>query len=317
MTCTKCQHQTCNKFGYFGKRRVQRWRCASCNSTFCEPHAKLTRDTFTSKPEAAEGALHCLLEGCSIRSTERLTGLNRNTIMRLLIVAGEHSARVMDARMRGLNSRYLQVDEIWTYIGKKRRNVRSGDSPEFGDQWVYVAIDAETKLVASFRIGKRVRPDTAAFLWDLYHRLSNRVQLTTDGLNHYTVAVPECFGTDVDFAQLTKMFGDYGQFDTPEARYSPPRIAGAISKVRQGDPDPDFISTSFVERQNLTMRMAMRRFTRLTNAFSKKLSHLKAAVALHFAYYNFCRAHSSLRVTPAMEAGLTDHVWSIAELIHD
>ena len=141
------------------------------------------------------------------------------------------------------------------------------------------------------------------------------MQLTTDGLNHYTVSVPECFGTDVDFAQLTKMFGDYGQFDTPEARYSPRRISGGISKVRQGDPDPDFISTSFVERQNLTMRMAMRRLTRLTNAFSKKLSHLKAAVALHFAYYNFCRIHSSLRMTPAMEAGLTDHVWSISELL--
>jgi IS1 family transposase len=223
--------------------------------------------------------------------------------------------RPMDARMRELTARYLQVDEIWCYVGKKRRNVRSGDSPEVGDQWIYVAIDAETKLVPSFRIGKRVRPDTWAFLWDLNQRLANRVQLTTDGLNHYTVTVPECFGTDVDFAQLTKMFGDYGQFDSPEARYSPARISGVISKVRAGDPDPDHISTSFVERQNLTMRMAMRRFTRLTNAFSKKLSHLKAAVALHFAYYNFCRVHSSLRVTPAMEAGLTDHVWSVAELL--
>jgi transposase-like protein/IS1 family transposase len=315
MTCTKCQHQTCKRFGYFGKRRIQRWRCTSCNSTFCEPHQKLTRDMMLANPQAAERALHCLLEGCSIRSTERLTGLNRNTIMRLLIVAGERSAGLMDERMRGLNSRYLQVDEIWCYVGKKRRNVRSGDSPEVGDQWIYVAIDAETKLVPSFRIGKRVRPDTWAFLWDLNQRLANRVQLTTDGLNHYTVTVPECFGTDVDFAQLTKMFGDYGQFNTPEARYSPPRISGVISKVRQGDPDPDFISTSFVERQNLTMRMAMRRFTRLTNAFSKKLSHLKAAVALHFAYYNFCRVHSSLRITPAMEAGLTDHIWSINELL--
>ena len=314
MTCTKCQHQTCKKFGHFGKRRIQRWRCTACNSTFCELHEKLTRDTMTANPVAAERALRCLLEGCSIRSTERLTGLNRNTIMRLLIVAGDRSARLMDERMRDLNSRYLQVDEIWTYVQKKRAHVRSTDSPEIGDQWVYVAIDAETKLVPSFRVGKRFRPDTAAFLWDLYHRLANRVQLTTDGLNHYTVSVPECFGTDVDFAQLVKLFEGYGQ--GPDARYSPPRITEVISKVRTGDPDPDHISTSFVERQNLTMRMAMRRFTRLTNAFSKKLSHLKAAIALHFAYYNFCRVHSSLRVTPAMEAGLTDHVWSIAELLH-
>jgi IS1 family transposase len=270
---------------------------------------------MTTNPAAAELALHCLLEGCSIRSTERLTSLNRNTIMHLLLIAGERSAKLMDTRMQNLQSRYLQVDEIWCYVGKKRRNVRSGDSPEFGDQWIYVAIDAESKLVPSFRVGKRVRPDTWAFLWDLHHRIASRVQLTTDGLNHYTVSVPECFGTDVDFAQLTKMFGDYGQFDGPDARYSPPRISGVISKVRQGDPDPRHISTSFVERQNLTMRMAMRRFTRLTNAFSKKLSHLKAAVALHFAYYNFCRVHSSLRITPAMEAGLTDHIWSIAELL--
>jgi IS1 family transposase len=235
--------------------------------------------------------------------------------MSLLLLAGERSQKLMDAKMRNLNSRYLQVDEIWCYVGKKRGNVRSGDSPELGDQWVYVAIDAETKLVPSFRIGKRVRPDTSAFLWDLHQRLANRVQLTTDGLNHYTVAVPECFGTDVDFAQLTKMFGDYGQFDTPDARYSPPRISGVISKVRQGDPDPDHISTSFVERQNLTMRMQLRRFTRLTNAFSKKLSHLKAAVSLQFAFYNFCRIHFTIRCTPAMEAGITDHIWGLEELL--
>src|SRR5580698_11187900 len=140
------------------------------------------------------------------------------------------------------------------------------------------------------------------------------VQITTDGLNHYTSAVPQCFGLDADFAQLTKMFGDFGQFDSPEGRYSPSPIKGVISTVRTGDPDPDHVSTSFVERQNLTMRMQMRRFTRLTNAFSKKLSHLKAAVALHFAFCNFCRVHSSVRCTPAMEAGITDHIWTIGEL---
>jgi IS1 family transposase len=259
--------------------------------------------------------ISALVEGNSMRSTARMTGVDRNTINSLLLRAGERCQRIMDERMRNLECHYLQVDEIWTFVGKKRRNVREGDSPEIGDQWVYVAIDAETKLVPSFFVGKRVRPDTWAFLWDLNKRIANRVQLTTDGLNHYTVTVPECFGTDVDFAQLTKMFGDYGQFDTPDARYSPPRISGVISKVRQGDPDPDYISTSFVERQNLTIRMQMRRFTRLTNAFSKKLANLKAACALHFAHYNFCRVHLSLRVTPAMEAGVTNHVWSIAELL--
>jgi IS1 family transposase len=267
-----------------------------------------------SRPDLATQALKCLLEGCSIRSTERLTGLNRNTIMRLLIEAGERSQHLMDERMRGLKLRYLEVDEIWTFVRKKRARVRSTDPPELGDQWVFAAIDAETKLIPAFHVGRRFQEDTRAFLWDLYRRLAWPVQLTTDGLVHYTAAVPDAFGLDVDFAQLVKLFGDFGQHD--EGRYSPPRISEVVSKVRLGNPDPEHISTSFVERQNLTMRMAMRRFTRLTNAFSKKLENLKAAIALHFAYYNFCRVHSSLRVTPAMEAGLTDHVWEIAEPLH-
>jgi IS1 family transposase len=266
--------------------------------------------------DKAESILKLLVEGMSLRSIERVTGVHRDTIMRLLLLAGERSQHLMHLRMRNLRPRYLQIDEIWTYVGKKRRNVRSGDAPELGDQWVFVAIDAETKLVPCFLIGKRHREDTRQFLSDLYQRVYWRTQLTTDGLNHYTTSVPDVFGMDVDFAQLVKLFGDYGQFDSPEARYSPPRISEVISKVRTGNPDPEHISTSFVERQNLTMRMAMRRFTRLTNAFSKKLSHLKAAVALHFAYYNFCRVHSSLKVTPAMEAGIANHVWSLGEMLN-
>jgi transposase-like protein/IS1 family transposase len=312
VTCHNCQ-SICNRFGKH-RNGLQRYRCSQCRKTFTEDHTRPLAE-MRLPMDKAESILKLLVEGMSLRSIERVTGVHRDTIMRLLLLAGERSQQLMDAKMQNLNARYLQVDEIWCYVGKKRRNVRSGDSPELGDQWVYVAIDAETKLVPSFRIGKRVRPDTWAFLWDLHKRLANRVQLTTDGLNHYTVTVPECFGPEVDFAQLTKMFGDYGQFDSPEARYSPPRIAGVISKVRQGDPNPDHISTSFVERQNLTMRMQIRRLTRLTNAFSKKLSHLRAAVALHFAYYNMCRVHSSLRVTPAMQAGIADEIWPLERLI--
>ena len=195
MTCLRCQRQTCKRFGYFGKHRIQRWRCNSCKSTFCEPHTKLTRDMMLSKPDAVIRAIQCLVEGCSIRSTERLTGLNRNTIMRLLIVAGEHCARLMDNRMRNLSCKYLQVDELWCFVQKKSRHLRYVNAPEIGDQWIYVAIDAESKLIPAFRVGKRARPDTRAFLWDLYNRLANRVQLTTDALNHYTLAVPEAFGT--------------------------------------------------------------------------------------------------------------------------
>jgi len=312
MTCIRCQHSECKRFGYFGKRRIQRWRCASCKSTFCEPHTRLTRDTMLSQPEAAERAIHCLLEGCSIRSTERLTGLNRNTIMRLLEIAGERCEKLMDAKLRDLKCRYVQCDEIWSFVGKKQRQVRKDDSTEVGDQWVFVAEDADTKLIASYQIGKRSIANTMSFIGDLHKRLASQIQLTTDGFHFYTKAVPEIFGLDVDFAQLIKLFGDFGQ---DEGRYSPPRIAEVISKVRIGNPSVSDISTSYVERQNLTMRMQLRRLTRLTNAFSKKLANLKAAVALHFAYYNFCRVHSSLRVTPAMESGLTNHVWSLAELL--
>ena len=313
MTCIRCQHQNCRKFGTYGKRRIQRWKCSACSASFSEPHTKLTRDTFLSNPSAAEQALRCLLEGCSIRSTERLTGLNRNTIMRLLVVAGECSEKLMYARMQGLRLPYLQCDEIWTFCQKKQRRVRKGDSADFGDQWVFVALDERTKLVPFFQIGKRTRETTERFLEGLRWCLTeDRFQITTDGYHFYR-SIQGIFAGRSDFAQLVKLFGDYGQFD--EGRYSPPGLTEVISKVVDGRPDEAHISTSFVERSNLTMPQAMRRFTRLTNAFSKKLSHLKAAVALHFAYYNFCRVHSSLRVTPAMEAGITDHVWSIVELL--
>ncbi len=316
MTCIRCKHQTCKKFGHFGKRRIQRWRCNSCKATFCEPHERLTRDTMLSQPDAAMRAIQCLIEGCSIRSTERLTGLNRNTIMRLLIVAGERTAGKMETMMYGLRPRYLECDEIWTFCGKKQRRVRKGDSPEFGDQWVFVALDAQTKLVPYFEIGKRTKETTIQFLTGLQQCLSkDRFQITTDGWHFYR-SIQGIFAGQADFAQLVKLFGDYGQHDSPDARYSPPGITEVISKIIDGRPDEDHISTSYVERQNLTMRTQLRRFTRLTNAFSKKLSHLKAAVALHFAYYNFCRVHSTLRVTPAMEAGLTDHIWSLGELLN-
>lgn len=204
MTCVRCQHTECKRFGYFGKRRIQRWSCASYNSTFCEPHTKLTRETLLSNPEAAERAIKCLLEGCSIRSTERLTGLNRNTIMRLLEVVGERCEKLMDAKLRDLKCRYVQCDEIWSFVGKKQRHVRKEDGTEVGDQWIFVAEDAETKLIASYCIGKRSIVNTMSFIRDLHSRLANQIQLTTDGFHFYTKAIPEVFGLDVDYAQLVK-----------------------------------------------------------------------------------------------------------------
>jgi transposase-like protein/IS1 family transposase len=312
MTCEVC-NVDCQRYGKH-RNGLRRFRCPICKKTFTEAHERTLRSMYVPQ-DRAELAVQMLIEGNSLRSTQRITKLDINTIMRVLVLAGERCQSLMDSKMRNLHMEHLQIDEIWTYVQKKKRHVRDGDSPEVGDAWVYIAIDADTKLVPAFHVGKRHLADTRTFLWDLYGRIEGRTQITTDGLHHYTASVPDTFGLDADFAQLVKLFGDYGQHDGPDARYSPPRIMEVISKVRTGNPDPDHISTSFVERQNLTMRMAIRRFTRLTNAFSKKLLNLKMAVALHFAYYNFCRVHMTLRVTPAMEAGITDHVWTIQELL--
>ena len=256
-----------------------------------------------------------MLEGMSIRAISRFTGLHKNTILSLMLTAADNARYALDA-IRNLRPNYLQCDEVWCFVGKKARRVRKGDSAELGDQWVFIALDAESKLVPCFEIGKRTKETTLRFLSNLKQRLSeDRFQLTTDGFHFYERGVEDVFAGQADFAQLVKLFGEYGQFDTPEARYSPPRITGVISKVRDGRPDPEHISTSHVERSNLSVRTHLRRFTRLTNAYSKKLGNLKAAVTLYFAWYNFCRVHQTLRITPAMQAGLTDHVWSVGELI--
>jgi IS1 family transposase/transposase-like protein len=315
MTCTRCKHDGAKKFGTYGKRHIQRYRCISCRTTFSEPQPQAPLGTMRIELDAALRAVQCLLEGCSIRSTERLTGLNRNTIMSLLVLAGERCQVLMNARMKNIQTRYMQCDELWGYVGKKQKQVRIGDPSEFGDAWIFVAMDEETKLVPCFEVGKRTRETTRKFLSALKNSLSeNRFQLTTDGFHFYERGVEDIFAGQADFAQLVKLYGDYGQHDHA-AKYSPSPIIEVISKVRQGEPAAEHISTSYVERQNLTMRMSIRRMTRLTNAFSKKLDNLKAAIALHFAFYNFARIHKTLRCTPAMEAGLTDHVWTVAELL--
>lgn len=311
MTCKDCNAQ-CRKFGKH-RNGLQRFRCAQCGKTYTEDHERLFGSMIVPEDKGLL-AVQLLIEGTSIRTAERIAGLHRDTIMRLLVLAGQSCLELMDKRMRDLHCEHIQSDEIWTFVGKKQRHVSKDDSAELGDAWVFVAIDAETKLIPSFTVGKRSAATTNAFVGDLAHRMANRIQLTTDGFRFYIDAVEKHFGADVDFGQVVKLYGDYGQHDAA-GRYSPQPIVEVISKVRQGNPDPEHMSTSHVERQNLTMRMAIRRFTRLTNAFSKKLDNLKAACALHFAYYNFCRVHQSLRCTPAMEAGITDHVWTITELL--
>jgi IS1 family transposase len=257
------------------------------------------------------------VEGTSIRSIERITGVHRDTIMRLGLNVGNACARFLDARVKGVSARKVQVDEIWTYVFKKQGRISVDESAAgIGDQYVFVGIDAETKLVISHLVGKRDGSSAYYFMRDLKDRITTRVQLTTDGFRPYIRAVDDTFGTEVDYAQLVKIYGQ-PQASAATARnyYEPVRVIGALPMAVMGRPRAIAISTSHVERQNLTMRMQMRRFTRLTNAYSKKLDNLKAAIALHFAWYNFVRVHQTLRTTPAMAANLTDHLWTLEELL--
>jgi IS1 family transposase len=257
--------------------------------------------------------INCLVEGNSIRSTERMTGTHRDTICRLLVEVGDGCAALMDEQMRELPCRRIEVDEIWAYVGKKQRHMTALDDPRrLGDQYTFVALDPETKIVPAYRIGKRDLPTATAFLADLSDRLANRVQLSSDALAAYVDATERAFGADVDYGQIVKF---YEAEPVGRGRYSPPHVVGAERSVILGNPDQAHISTSLIERQNLTMRMSMRRFTRLTNAFSKKIENLRAAVSLHFAHYNFVRVHRTLRVTPAMEARVSDRLWPLDELV--
>jgi IS1 family transposase len=258
--------------------------------------------------------ISALVEGNSIRATCRMTGVSKNTVTKLLVDIGIVCSIYQDRMMRDLACERIQCDEIWAFCYAKQKNVpqdKQGQSG-YGDVWTWVALDADTKLVPSFRVGGRDAIDAHAFMTDLAKRLRHRVQLTTDGLNTYLIAVRDAFENDIDYAQLVRLYGTDGG---SAGRYSPPVCIGSIPQAVSGNPDPEHISTSYVERQNLTMRMSMRRFTRLANAFSKKLENLTAAVSLHFFHYNLCRVHRSLGTTPAVAAGVTDHAWTIRELV--
>ena len=255
-----------------------------------------------------------LVEGNSIRSTCRMTGAAMNTVLKLLADVGEVCVRYQDEHVRNIYARRVQCDEIWAFCYAKSKNVPDERKGRFGygDVWTWTAIDADSKLAISWCIGGRDSYTGLAFMQDVARRLAQRVQLTTDGHSVYLDVVERAFGKDIDYAQLVKI---YGTDPEQEKRYSPAKCVGAEPRAIQGKPDAEYISTSYVERQNLTMRMSMRRFTRLTNAFSKKVENLGHAVALHFVYYNFCRRHQTLGMTPAMAAGLSDHEWSIEELV--
>lgn len=313
-TCPNCG----NASKRFGKHRngLQRYRCTKCGKTFTEAHERGFRIEDYLDEERGRMALQLLIEGCSVRTAERITGIHRDAILKLMLLAGMRCELLMDWRIRNVPVTDVQADEIWGFIGKKEGHKTPEEyaNDAIGDCYCWVALDRPTKLVLAFVVGRRTL-DNAFALMGKVRRASSadtRFQLTTDGLNSYVPAVDEMLLDRCDFAQLIKI---YAQPRESEARYSPPEFAEAVPVVINGNPDPAKICTSHVERQNLTMRMQIRRLTRLTNGFSKKLENHRAAIALHFAYYNFCRIHGSLRVTPAMEAGITDHVWSLSELL--
>lgn len=255
-----------------------------------------------------------LVEGNSLRATSRMADCSINTVTKLLVDVGTACAEYQDKTLRNLPCQRIQCDEIWSFCQMKEKNVPENRKGELGigDVYTWTAMCADTKLVPSFMVGKRDAEWGNAFMLDLASRLSNRVQLTTDGHKVYLQAVENAFGCDIDYAMLVKVYGKASQED--ERRYSPVECTGAELVPITGNPDEKHISTSYVERQNLTMRMSMRRFTRLTNGFSKKIENLYFAVALHFMYYNFARIHKTLRVTPAMEAGVADRVWTLEEI---
>jgi IS1 family transposase len=259
--------------------------------------------------------INMLVEGSSLRAASRISGCSINTVTKLLVDVGKACQQFHNEKMVNIESQRVQCDEIWSFVYAKQRNVPEEKEDCAGDVWTWVGIDADTKLVVSWLVASRDADSALSFIQDVAYRLKNRIQLTTDGLKMYIDAVKNTFHDEIDFAMLRKIYGGFDPNKDYDKKYSPLDVTGIEKKRITGHPDPKHISTSYIERQNLTMRMSMRRFTRLTNAFSKKMENHCYAIALHFDYYNFCRIHKTLRVTPAMEAGLTNDIMEIEDIV--
>jgi transposase-like protein/IS1 family transposase len=312
LLCESCQ-VNCQKFGVH-RNGLRRFRCPLCKKTYTEPHKRVLDSMYIS-PEKANLALQLLLEGGSIRSAERITSMDQNTIMKLLVLAGVRCQKLMDEKIYGIDVNDVEVDEVWGFVFKKEAHKWNHEKDIYGmgDAYCFIAIERTTKVVITHHLAKRDAPSTDAFIAKLANATSWKpFQLSADGFRPYVRAVDTYLGSRVDFAQLVKV---YGRSREGEQRYSAAEVIDVARTVISGNPDRDRICTSIVERQNLSVRMGMRRMTRLTNAFSKKWENLQAAYSLWFAYYNFCRVHKTLKRTPAMAQGLTDHVWTVRELI--
>lgn len=312
MTCESCQQPT-KKFGR-DRKGQQRYRCLACGVTFIEPKVK-TLDNMTLAEGKALTVLQHLIEGCSVRSTERLTGVHRDTILSLLEVAGRKCEALMFDRIHDLHVQDVECDELWAFIGMKAKtkDAKGIDDPSLGDAWTFTAIERHSKLILAWHLGHRTYEDTVMFTEKLAWATEGSFQITTDGFAAYRDAVVLSLGAQkVDFAQLVKIYANNPE---PHTRYSPAECTGTKKNTIHGRPDMERVGTSRVERHNLSIRMETRRFTRLTNGFSKKWANHHYALALYFAYYNFCRMHKTIRCTPAMEAGIAKSVWSLKDLL--
>lgn len=315
MVCHHCQ-AIAHKYG-INRQGHQRYHCLTCSRTFIEAQDKPLAHMRLPLDRALQ-CLHLLMEGVSVRSTERITGVHRDTILDLLVLAGTRCESLLHRRIHKVKVTDVQADEIWGFVYCKEKTKNwLGFGDEVGDAYCFVAIERNTKLVLAWHLGHRTTEDTETFIEKLRRATKGPFQLSTDGWPSYPEAISLSLGVRVSYAQIIKTYHAAHPQQSPEGerRYSPTRVLEIVKVPQFGEPDPALISTSHVERQNLTMRMHIRRLTRLTNAFSKKWDNLKAALALHFAYYNFCCIHSTIRCTPAMEARVTNHIWSLDELL--
>lgn len=313
MTCETCDVK-CQRFGAH-RNGLRRFRCPVCHKTYTEPHHHTLGEMYISEDKMIL-AIKLLLEGNSIRSTMRITGVDGNTIMKAMVLAGERCEKIMARLIVNVPVKDVQADEIWGYVAKKEAHKLPSekDDDSKGDAYCYVAMERHSKLVLNFALGRRNQATTDVFIEGLRHATSGkqRFQITTDGFQPYISAITTTLSDRCDYAMHVKV---YGTNPEGERRYSPAEVVSSEKVPVMGNPETKRICTSHIERQNLTIRMQMRRMTRLTNAFSKKWDNLWSAYCLHFAYYNFCRTHKTLRVTPAMEAGIVDHIWDLAELL--
>ena len=309
MECPLCESQM-RRFGH-NRNGSQRHRCDVCRRTFTDEQTR-PMDRRRLDMDKAVLALRHLLEGNSVRSTERLVEVHRDTILSVMVEAGENCQRFLESVVHRGPVDDVQADEIWSFVRcKEKTKQRNGYSEDMGDAWCFAAIERTSKMILAWHLGKRTPEDTLEFSEKLRRATSGRFQLSTDGYGPYRTEIPFVFGPTIDFAQLIKIYGD----TTDEGRYSPGQVIDAYPVICTGQPDEERICTSHAERANLTMRMTLRRLTRLTNAHSKKWENHEAALALYFAFYNFCRVHSTIKSTPAVAAGLTDHTWSVKELL--